>query len=73
MKKEQRLNPDIFAKESIWKLMVKMCLPAVITILIMVIYNMADHLLYRTVKGPLQGHRAFPLHADHHTLICTGQ
>lgn len=24
MKKEQRLNPDIFSKESIWKLMVKM-------------------------------------------------
>ena len=43
MKKEQRLNPDIFAKESIWKLMVKMCLPAVITILIMVIYNIPDN------------------------------
>lgn len=52
MKKEQRLNPDIFAKESIWKLMVKMCLPAVITILIMVIYNMADIYFIGQLKDP---------------------
>ena len=42
MKNQKRLNPNIFAKESIWKLMAKMCLPAILTILIMVIYNMAD-------------------------------
>lgn len=52
MKKEQRLNPDIFAKESIWKLMIKMCLPAVITILIMVIYNMADIYFIGQLKDP---------------------
>ncbi len=43
MKKERKkLDPSIFANESMGKLMVKMCLPAVFTILIMVIYNMAD-------------------------------
>ena len=52
MKKEQRLNPDIFAKESIWKLIIKMWLPAVITILIMVIYNMADIYFIGQLKDP---------------------
>ena len=35
-------NKEEFGTESIWKLMLKMCLPAVFAILIMVIYNMAD-------------------------------
>ena len=59
MKKEQRLNPDIFAKESIWKLMVKMCLPAVITILIMVIYNMADIYFIGQLRTPTRS-QGFP-------------
>lgn len=40
--KKKLYGHEIFAKESIWKLMAKMCIPAVITILVMVIYNMAD-------------------------------
>lgn len=40
--KKKTYGHEIFATESIWKLMAKMCIPAVITILIMVIYNMAD-------------------------------
>lgn len=40
--KKQTYNNEIFATESIWRLMGKMCVPAVMTILIMVIYNMAD-------------------------------
>ena len=43
MEKQKKIyGSEIFATESIWKLMAKMCVPAVITILIMVIYNMAD-------------------------------
>ncbi|MFV0363665.1 MAG: MATE family efflux transporter [Suipraeoptans sp.] len=33
---------NLFEKESIPKLMIKMCIPAIISILIMIIYNMAD-------------------------------
>lgn len=40
--KKNKYGHEIFATESIWKLMAKMCIPAVLTILIMVIYNMAD-------------------------------
>ncbi len=40
--KNNFLSQEIFATESIWKLMAKMCVPAVLTILIMVLYNMAD-------------------------------
>lgn len=34
MKNQKRLDPNIFAKESIWKLMAKMCLPAGISTLL---------------------------------------
>ena len=40
--KKNKLSQEIFATESIWRLMAKMCVPAVLTILIMVLYNMAD-------------------------------
>ncbi len=40
--KSQSMKTDMFATESMWKLMAKMCIPAVLTILIMVIYNIAD-------------------------------
>lgn len=33
---------SIFEKESIWKLMLRMCIPAVIIMVVMVIYNMTD-------------------------------
>lgn len=52
MKNQNRLDPDIFAKESIWKLMAKMCLPAIFTILIMVIYNMADIYFIGQLNNP---------------------
>ena len=52
MKNQKRLDPNIFAKESIWKLMAKMCLPAILTILIMVIYNMADIYFIGQLKDP---------------------
>mgnify|MGYP000211240414 CR=1 FL=1 len=45
--KKNKLSQEIFATESIWRLMAKMCVPAVLTILIMVLYNMAGYLLYR--------------------------
>ena len=48
----KRFQPAMFANESIWRLMGKMCLPAVFTILIMVIYNMADIYFIGQLKDP---------------------
>lgn len=35
-------SQPVFEKESIWKLMLRMCVPAVIIMVVMVIYNMTD-------------------------------
>lgn len=45
---------ELFEKEPISKLLIKMCVPASITILIMIIYNMADMFFIGQIGDPLQ-------------------
>lgn len=58
---------ELFERAPVWKSIFKMCLPTVVVMLVMTVYNMADMVF---VGKPASRHRSPPFRSRRRSFYC---